>query len=85
MRWRIENASRIFRKMSSLFYDNNLNLKLWQKLTKCYTWSVHIIWCKDLDSKACTTNRLAAFEMWLLRRMLGIPWKGLFTNDEVLR
>lgn len=65
LRWRIENASRIFHKMSSLFYDDNLNLKLWQKLMKCYTWAVRII--------------------WLRRRMLGIPWKGFFINDEVLK
>jgi len=39
-----------------------------------------IIW----TLKAATINRLEAFEMWLHRRMLRIPWVAMKTNEAVL-
>ncbi|KAK9879106.1 hypothetical protein WA026_003946 [Henosepilachna vigintioctopunctata] len=30
-------------------------------------------------------NRIEAFEMWTLRRLLKIPWVDRITNEEVLR
>ena len=30
------------------------------------------------------TNRIAAAEMWLLRRMLRVSWADKVTNEEVL-
>jgi len=30
-------------------------------------------------------NKLEAFEMWVYRRVLRIPWTARRTNDEVLR
>ena len=35
--------------------------------------------------KATAINKLEAFEMWLYRRVLKIPWTARLTNEEILR
>jgi len=35
--------------------------------------------------KAATINKVEAFEMWTLRRMLRVSWVDLVTNQNILR
>ena len=82
---RIEMARAAFNKMRNLFCNDNINLKLRQRMIKCYVWSVLLYGCETWTLKVNTMNRLEAFEMWLHRRMLKIPWTDLVSNTEVLR
>ena len=81
---RIEAARTAFNKMRGFFCNDNLSLKLRQRLIKCYVWSVLLYGCETWSLKVNIMNRLEAFEMWLHRRMLRIPWTDLVTNTEVL-
>lgn len=82
---RIEVARTAFNKMRSLLCDDNLSLKLRQHMTECYVWSILLYGAEAWTLKINTMNRLEAFEMWLHRRMLRIPWVDHVTNTEVLR
>lgn len=84
VRCRIESARATFKKMRSLFCNDSLNLKLRQRMIKCYIWSVLLYGAEVWTLKAATINRLEAFEMWLHRRMLKIPWVALQRNEAVL-
>ena len=82
---RIESARATFNKMRPFFCDDNINLKLRQRMIKCYVWSVLLYGSETWTLKVNTMNRLEAFEMWLHRRMLRIPWTDMVSNQEVLR
>lgn len=84
IRCRIETARTTFQKMKPLFCNDNLNLKLRQRMVKSYIWSVLLYGAEVWTIKAATVNRLEAFEMWLHRRMLRIPWTDMQTNEMVL-
>ena len=53
-------------------------------MIKCYIWSELLYGAETWTLKAATINRLEAFEMWLHRRMLRIPWTAMQTNEAVL-
>lgn len=85
IRCRIEMARTTFQRMRTLFCDDNLNLKLRQRMVKCFIWSVLMYGVECWTLKVSSINRLEAFEMWIHRRMLRVPWTDLLSNDEVLR
>ena len=85
VRCRIEMARVAFNSMKTFFCNDNLNLKLRQRMVKCYIWSVLLYGAEAWTLKVNTLNRLEAFEMWIHRRMLRIPWTDMVSNSEVLR
>lgn len=82
---RIEIARATFNNMRSFLCNDNLNLKLRQRMVECYVWSVLLYGVETWTLKVRTMNQLEAFEMWLHRRMLRIPWTQHVTNENVLR
>lgn len=82
---RIETARTAFGTMRAFLCNDNLNLKLKQRMVKCYIWSVLLYGMESWTLIIRSLNRLEAFEMWNYRRMLRIPWTDLLTNEEVLR
>nr|CAH7758272.1 unnamed protein product [Callosobruchus chinensis] len=54
-------------------------------MVKCYVWSVLLYGAEAWTHKAAAMNRIEAFEMWTLRRMLKISWTEHVRNDDVLR
>ena len=52
---------------------------------KCSVWSVLLYGVETWTLKGQMTKKLEAFEMWLYKRILEIPWTGRITNDAVLR
>jgi len=59
--------------------DFDLGLRI--RFVICYVWTVLLYGMEGWTLKMSTMNKLEAFEMWIYRRVLKIPW----TNDEVLR
>jgi len=70
-------------------------LRKWYKCNNCQLFrsAVSKILCLDTvlygmegwTVKVSTTSKLEAFEMWVYRRVLRIPWTARRTNDDVLR
>lgn len=55
------------------------------RLLRCYVFSVLLYGVESWTVTKETTKKLEAFELWLYRRMLKIPWTQKVTNIEVLR
>ena len=85
IRSRIEQARATFNRMRSLLCNSTLSLGLRCRFTKCYVHSVLLYGCEAWTLKVNTINRIEALEMWILRRLLKIPWTAHVTNEEVLR
>nr|CAH7744318.1 unnamed protein product [Callosobruchus chinensis] len=85
IRCRIEQARAPFFKLKKFLTNQNLNFKLRYRMVKCYVWSVLLYGAEAWTIKAAAINRIEAFEMWTLRRMLKISWTEHVRNDDVLR
>jgi len=71
---RSKSTGATFQKMRSFFCNNNLNLKLCQRMIKCYIWSILLYGAEIWTLKAETINHLEAFEIWV----------AMQTNEAVL-
>lgn len=82
---RIEQARQAFLRLRRVLTCSDFDLNLRLRFLKCYVWSVLLYGMEGWTLKASTVNKLEAFEMWLYRRILKVPWTARMTNEEVLR
>lgn len=85
IRARIEQARSVFNRLRPLLCNQTLKLKSRLRFVRCYVYSVLLYGCETWTLKVNTMRRLEAFEMWVYRRLLKIPWTDHITNEEVLR
>lgn len=85
IRCRIEKARSAFMKFNKVFTSTDFDLNLRIRFIKSYVWSVLLYGVESWTLKVNTMTKLEAFEMWLYRRMLKIPWTARKTNEEILR
>jgi len=72
-------------KFKKVLTNTDFDLGLRIRFVKCYVWTVLLYDMKGWTLKVSTMNMLKAFEIWVYRRVLRIPWTARRTNDEVLR
>jgi Reverse transcriptase (RNA-dependent DNA polymerase) len=82
---RIGKAKAVFNKMSAIFKSHHLSLETKIRHLRCYVFSVLLYGVESWTLTEATTKKLEAFEMWLYRRILKIPWTAHTTNKEVLQ
>ncbi|CAG9839538.1 unnamed protein product [Diabrotica balteata] len=70
--------------MNSVIESHDLTLETKIRLLKCYVYSVLRYGVETWTLKAKTLLKLQAFELWLYRRILKIPFMDKVTNEEVL-
>lgn len=85
IRCRIEMARDAFFKYSKVLTSHDISLATKSRFIKCYVWSVLLYAAEVWTVKATDEKRLEAFEMWVYRRILKIPWTDHVPNIEVLR
>ena len=81
---RIEKARSSFVRFRNILTNTEFDLNLKIRFTKCYVWSVLLYGMEGWTLKVNTMNRLKAFEMWVYRRILKVPWTARRTNEEIL-
>lgn len=82
---RIEQARQAFLKFRRVLTCPDFDLNLRLRFVKCYIWSVLLYGMEGWTLRKTAINRLEAFEMWLYRRVLKVPWTARLTNEEILR
>lgn len=82
---RIAQAKTAFGKMRKILTNLSMNMNLRLRLMKCYVWSTLLYGSETWTMKKDMKKRLEAMEMWILRRMMRIPWTARITNEEVMR
>jgi hypothetical protein len=81
---RIEKARGAFNNMSRLFKSHNLDLNIKVRLLRCYVFSVLYYGVESWTITDAMERRLAAFEMWVYRRILRVSWMDRVTNESIL-
>ncbi|CAG9826494.1 unnamed protein product [Diabrotica balteata] len=54
------------------------------RTTRCYIFSIILYGAETCTLKKCNLKIIAAFELWLYRRVLKISWTDRITNKDVL-
>jgi len=72
-------------KFKKVLTNTDFDFGLRIRFVKCKLWIVLLYGMEGWTLKVSTMNKLEAFEMWVYRRVLRIPWTSRRTNDEVLR
>ena len=70
--------------MRNCLCSRDLSFILRWRMAKCYVASVLLYGAETWTLKTASINRLEAFEMWMIRRMLRIPWTDKVRNDYIL-
>jgi hypothetical protein len=81
---RIEKARAAFFRMKKILCGRELSLQLRMRLVRCYVFSVLFYGVESWTLTENTLKRLEAFEMWVYRRMLRVPWVDRVRNEEIL-
>ena len=82
---RIAIAKSTFGTMKEVLSKRTLRLCTRLRLLKCYVMSTLTYCCETWTLGAAMKARLAAAEMWFLRRMLKISWTQRVSNYQVLQ
>ena len=72
-------------KASNILCEWRSEYQTQARVLKSYVWSVLLYGVEAWTLKMTTVNKMEAFEMWTLRRMLRIPWIDRVKNEEVIR
>jgi len=80
---RIAMTKAAFSKKRTLF-NSTLEVKLRNKLVKCYIWSTALYGAETWTLRAVDQKHLVSFKMWCWRRMEKISWTDHLWNEEVL-
>ena len=54
-------------------------------MVKAFVWSVALYGSKTWTLQKEDIRRLEAFEIWIRRRMIKVPWTENKTNEEILK
>ena len=69
---------------TNILTTNSISLEIRKKFLKNYVSNVTLFGSKTWIVNLMEKNRLEAFEMWCLRKILKIPWTERVTNNEIL-
>ena len=81
---RIGMAKEAFNKRKELL-TKSMNKDIKKRMVKSLVWPVALYGCETWTMRKEEMDRLAAFEMWIWRRMEKISWTEKKSNEEILR
>ena len=84
VRRRIGIAKSAFAKYNSILTSRQISFATRIRFAQCYIWSTLLYGCETWTLTKPLERHIAAFELWLYRRMARIPWTDKITNREVL-
>ena len=70
--------------MARVLTSRQIALTTRKRLLKCYVWTTLLYGSETWTITSRMSERLAAFEMWLYRKMLKIQWTEKITNKDVI-
>ena len=77
-------GKKAFNKKSDLM-RGSLSLHLKKRIVKAFVWSVALYGSETWTLQKEDIWRLEAFEIWIWRLMMKVPWTEHKTNEEILK
>ena len=80
---RIEIVRNAYRNFSTILSSNDTSIDTRKCIVKCYTWATFLYGSEMWTIMKSVAKKINAFEMWIYRRMLRIPWTAHKSNNEI--
>ena len=71
--------------LDSIFKSRDISLPTKVHLVKAMVFPVVRYGCESWTVKKAERQRIAAFELWCWRRLLGVPWTATRSNQSILK
>ena len=71
--------------LDSVFKTRDIALPTQVHLVKAIVFPVVMYGCKGWNIKKAEGQRIEAFELWFLRRLLRVPWTARRSNQSILK
>ena len=84
MKRRIEIARNAYRNLSTILSSRDTSIDTRKRIVKCYIWATFLYGSETWTLTKSVAKKINAFEMWIYRRMLRIPWTARKANNEIL-
>ena len=85
IRKRIEIARLRFLNMKDVLTTRSLRIETRKRIMKCYVLSTFLYASETWTFSKEMWNKIEAFEMWLFRKILKVPYTAHVTNDEIIK
>ena len=71
--------------LDSMLKNRDITLSTKVRLVKAMVFPVAVYGCESWTIKKAECQRIAAFELWCWRRLLGVPWTASRSNQSILK
>ena len=85
VRRRIEISRQKLINMKDIITSRNIRLETRKRLVRCYILSTFLYASETWTFSSDIWKKIEAFEMWIYRKMLKVPYTAHMTNEEVLK
>ena len=85
IRKRIEIARQRFINMKDVLTTKSLRIETRKRIMKCYVLSTFLYASETWTFSKEMWNKIEAFEMWMFRKILKVPYTAHVTNDEIIK
>ena len=72
-------------KLDSIFKSRDITLPTKVRLVKAMVFPVGMYGCESWTIKKAECQRIDAFDMWCLSRLLRVPWTARKSNQSILK
>ena len=76
---------KVMTKLDSIFKTRDITLPTKVRLVKAMVFPVVMYGCESWNVKKAECQRIDAFELWCLRRLLRVPWTARRSNQSILK
>ena len=76
---------KVMTNLDSIFKSRDITLQTKVHLVKAMVFPVVMYGCESWTVKKAERQRIDAFELWCWRRLLGVPWIAMRSNQSILK
>ena len=80
---RIGIARNAYKNFSTILSSRDTSINTRKCIAKCYAWATFLYGSETGSTTKSIAKKINAFEMWIYRRMLRIPWTAHKSNHEI--
>ena len=83
MKRRIKIARNAYKNLSPILSSRDTSINTRKRIVKCYVWATFLYGSETWTIVKSIAKKINAFEMWIYRRMLRIPWTAHKSKNEI--
>ena len=80
---RIGRARSAYKNWLTILSSRDTSVNTRKRIVRCYVWATFLYDSETWSIRKSVAKKINAFEMWIYRRMLRIPWTAQNSNNDI--